>query len=512
MEDDGEPQPAEVQSAPPGQARSQLGPRRRSRRPQLTADRAIPLGTALALFAAYLGLALLRTRTFDASYDLGYFRQAAWLISHNHSAFISIRGLYLLADHASFVFWPMAYATRVFGPVGGLLGVQSALLALGVLPLWSFARRVAGLPLVPASAVLVAYGLYPALQNVSLADFHPEVAAVPALIGAAVFGHERRWRPYAACVAVALLSREDMALAVATLGLMFAIFRPWRRLGLATVVTAVVVFALDAAVIQPHFSGGQLVQGAIRFPAYGPSLSRVLVFALTHPFRIIHDLGSHPNTDVWIALFGPVLFLPLLSPRWLVPGIPLQAMYLLTNIGAAHTITFQYTIAVDAFVFVALAVALGKLLVGEGALRGRTAQVLPVPLLVASVFFFASDSVASPYNRPWRWWNRDDTDQARIAAARLVPKHAAVATTADMLWLFGDRAELYGFPNPFGFMERQPGDPLPLAVRQRHVQWLVLDTAAAFQWGDVQVEELSHVSDFGFRQVFSRDGILVYNR
>src|SRR5207244_1175798 len=82
----------------------------------------------------------------------------------------------------------------------------------------AIARRIAQLPVVAATVVVAAYGLYPALNNVNLSDFHPEVVAVPALLGAMYFGLTRRWLPYAACVGVVLLTKEDMTLVVASLG------------------------------------------------------------------------------------------------------------------------------------------------------------------------------------------------------------------------------------------------------------------------------------------------------
>ena len=97
---------------------------------------------------------------------------------------------------------------------------------------------MAGLRAGAAAGVVGAYALHPLLHNVNIFDARPEVAAVPALSGALLFGMTDRWWPYAACVVVALLSREDAAVVVAALGLLL-IVEGRRRAGAVTAVAAV---------------------------------------------------------------------------------------------------------------------------------------------------------------------------------------------------------------------------------------------------------------------------------
>src|SRR5829696_4909056 len=163
------------------------------------ADTVVAAGLAVATFAPLYAAAWLRARMLAGSYDLGYFRQAAWLITHGRAPFITVRGLNVLGDRFSPVFFPMALLTAPFPDVPALLFVQSAALALGVVPLWFLCRRVAGLGPWPSLGVVVAYALFPALHNANLFDFHPEVATVPALLGAVLFARTGRWWPYAAC-------------------------------------------------------------------------------------------------------------------------------------------------------------------------------------------------------------------------------------------------------------------------------------------------------------------------
>ena len=49
--------------------------------------------------------------------------------------------------------------------------------------------------------LVVVYALYPTLHNLNLTGFHPEVLALPALLGAMYYGLSSRWWPFALCAA-----------------------------------------------------------------------------------------------------------------------------------------------------------------------------------------------------------------------------------------------------------------------------------------------------------------------
>src|SRR5215218_2036537 len=88
-------------------------------------DCALPCLVAIPMFATFLTLALLRVRTFQAGFDVGYFRQAAHLISHGDDPYITIRGLPLLADHLYMLFFPVAWLTRFLPDLPTLLALQA---------------------------------------------------------------------------------------------------------------------------------------------------------------------------------------------------------------------------------------------------------------------------------------------------------------------------------------------------------------------------------------------------
>ena len=169
------------------------------------ADRVVPWVGAGLLFAMLFTLAMARASTLQPGEVLGSFSQAAWLISTGNDAEPTITGDHLLAAHTPLAFWPIAWLTRVLPTIPTLLGVQSAALALGVVPLWRLARRVVHLRVGAAATLGVSYGLHPAVQNLNLADFHPQALAVAPLLAATLL------RPREALAPVLDLRRRHRA-------------------------------------------------------------------------------------------------------------------------------------------------------------------------------------------------------------------------------------------------------------------------------------------------------------
>src|SRR5262249_31793698 len=132
-----------------------------------------------------------------------------------------------------------------------LLIVQSAALALAVVPLWRIARRRANLRVGATVTVVLAFCLYPAMHNLNLDGFHPETIALPALLAPFSFGLGARWFRFAVFSVIAVLMRADLGLAVAGFGGLL-IVEKHRRAGAITVVTGVGWTVFCGSVVQPR--------------------------------------------------------------------------------------------------------------------------------------------------------------------------------------------------------------------------------------------------------------------
>lgn len=467
-----------------------------------SADKVVPWVWALVLFLVLGALALGRARSLDGGADLAAYLQGAWLINHGDPAYSSITGSHLLSDQAGFIFYPLAWLTRLVPPVPLLLLVQSAALALGVVPLWRTARRVARLRAGAAVVVLVAYSLYPALHNINQADFHLASLALPALLWGSLFGLTGRWRLFMVCVVLVVSCRADFALVVAGLGGLLAL-EGRRREGALTAAFGLGWVLLALFVVQPYYAGGAFVHESA-FAAYGSSPLGVLGGMLTHPFSVLGDMTAEENFTIVVFLLAPVLFLPVLAPRYLLPALPLEALYLVANASEFQVPRVEQTVAITAFVFLATAMALSR--IGTRTIdRVRVDRRVLGALLLAALVFFVRDSATSPYREPWQLGRRDAVDTARLDAVAHIGDGDAVRASPALLPLLAERVHLYELETiDHPHVRRATAD---------HVDVVVLDETAENGWDDDD-RQLFHegMVALGFGRTFSAEGIAVYRR
>jgi uncharacterized membrane protein len=481
-------------------------------------DRWFPWAFAAVVAAVFFTLSWWRVHTFDAGFDVAYFKQAAWQLGRGEGGFLSVRGVHLFADHAYVLMYPIGWLGRLLPLAPLLLGLQAVGLAAATIPLYRISRTMAGLGPLPAAVVLVVYAAHPAIQNANVFEFHPETVTAPlALLGAVWFGGRERWIPAAACVAVLLLSREDYVFVVAGLGLV-CLLGGRRRPGLALLGVSVVWFAVVTA-FMAQFPGAVEIR-ASRLQPFGATMPEAASFLLRHPRVVLDQLTRGDNVDVAFGLLGPLLFLPLLAPRWLIPGLGLELLYLISPVAPAHSIRFQYTLIPGVCAVLAGAFGLAWLLsrapLGQGRWR-RFAPLIVVALLAAAVLTNVEYSTSSPDQRPWAWRHRDAVDRARLAAARMPPADASVAASASILPAVAARRWAYFFPAPFAaYADRlHPPDPVLLPERIAGVRYLLIDTTTigtelhAAMIPDV----LRSLTDSGtFEQLSDDHGVQVWRR
>lgn len=464
-------------------------------------DRVLPWLLAIGAFVLFAALALAKARSLDDGVDLGFYAQAAWLIGEGHDPIVTVEGgRHFLAHQAGFLFYPVAWLTRLSPIIPTLLVVQSAVLASGIVPLWRIARRIALLRVGAAATLAFAYAFYPAIQNLNVTDFHPEVVALPALLAATLHGFTRRWVWFGLFCAITVWSRADLGLAVAGLGLVLA-GRGDRRAGLLTTAAGLGWTVLAVFVLQPSIGDGGYAH-IDAFVDYGETPLGVAWGLLTHPFQVLGDLFTEENFTLLVFLFAPVLFLPLLAPRYLLPILPLEVLYLVADVPEQDAFGAQ-TVGITAFVFVATAMALAR--TGTmGVEKVRVDRRVLGALILASTVFFVADAESSPYREPWAWGGRDVVDQARLDAADLVDPEAPVRATPEMVPLLAERREVYVLDT-----DRRPH----VRDATAHVEYVVLDNSAVPGWSDDERRLFREGLDRqGYVRTFNRAGIEVFER
>ena len=342
----------------------------------------------------------------------------------------------VFAIQAAWLFWPISWLARAFPAAETMLTIQSLALALGVVPLWRIARGPTNLRVGAAAALVIAYALHPSIHNLNLSGFHPEALAIPALMAAYLAGHRGRWGTLVALVAVVVTARADLGLAVSALGLVLVTEDRYRA-GWLLASFGVVWFSIMAFGVQPALSDGSYPH-LKAFADFGDGVGDVLLGMLADPVGLAGDLLARSSFEKLLLLVGPVLFLPLVRPRYLIPLFPLVALYLIADVPDDGFGNPQQDVASVVLVFVAATWALTRIGTSGFSRVMVDRRVLAVLVLTASVFF-VRDAASSPYEEPWAWGRRDTIDLARVAATGWVGDDARVLMAPTVYPLLAER-------------------------------------------------------------------------
>ena len=321
-----------------------IGPQvgaRDSRSPGRWRSRLPGLLAAVAALVSAIWVAALLLRRVDGlsapPYDLAFFQQVVWNVGERGQWVSDFHEGSFLGLHFSPILVIPALVERfLWSDVRVLVLLHAAAVAALVPAAFLFLRatfrpsRAAG---TLAAALAIGLPFWGSMQDVIRSDFHPETAGVVLALLAGWAGLTRRPRAMWALGLVALATREDVAYAVAVIGIVVAVRGRgdlrWhgRRLAASAVAWAIVVFGI----VMPWIRGG-LASDTDRYYAWlGGGLG---VFAA--PFTMT-DAGvsalTHPAA--WFVVVGMVaslVLLPLLRPRWFVLVLPpLFALLLSTN-------------------------------------------------------------------------------------------------------------------------------------------------------------------------------------
>jgi uncharacterized membrane protein len=466
-------------------------------------DRWIPtlVATALAAYLARVGLD--RLEGLSTGVDLASYSQGLWLLTELIEPRASLFGtdVHLLEVRWSFILYPLALPALFAPPAKVLIVAQAVALGLAVLPLWRLAREVAKLRVGAASALVAAYALHPATHRIAVDDFHPAVLAVPSLIGLAYFGATKRWVGYWLCVAFTLACRADLGLAVALWGLVL-IGNGERRAGVWTLGIGW-IYSLGLLLVGQPLLGE--TGGAGRNTGYdGQSLADLVVGSLRNPIDSVQTMLAQDNLALLVALLAPVIFLPLLSLRHLWPALPLVGLYLLA--GTAQTTPFAERAAMLlAFVMIATTFALNRL-GNMGVDRVFLDVRLLTTLAAASLLLFMATSATSPYEHPWDWNERDETDRALATAIESLDPEAPVRASPSALAALSERPWVFPLAT----------DTVPTAVNMGFPAFtravLMVERELPERTQTERQEFDRFMSLQGFERTFDADGVVLYAR
>src|SRR5438552_17155609 len=215
----------------------------------------IPVGLALIAAIGYAVTSIYRHDHFASNaFDLGVQDQTVWGYSRLQlipNTVVMIGNL--LGDHFHPILMAIAPLYWIWDDVRVLLIVQAVLIGAGGIPIFWWARQQLGL--LPAIAFEIAYLVFWGVLSAVVYDFHHIAFAVPAVsfgLYAVLTKNNRLLWPM---VLLGLLTRENIALTFAAIGVFVLLAQRRWRLGAALVAVCAAWFVAVIEVIMPAIAG-----------------------------------------------------------------------------------------------------------------------------------------------------------------------------------------------------------------------------------------------------------------
>ena len=430
--------------------------------------------------------------------------QAVWATAHGHPlAVTDLQGdqVSRLGSHVDPILVFFAPLWWIWPSPSMLLAAQAVTVALGALPVFWLARKHLGSERAGVGFAL-AYLLYPAVQWLTLNEFHPVALACPLLLFAFWYLDEDRLLPFVAFALLAALTKEEIPLVIAGMGLWYALSRRRFREGAAIAALGLVVTAISVQVVMPHFNAGASSRFYERYGALGGSPGEVVATAFTHPGRLFSAAFDHEGLHYLIDLLLPLALLFAAAPLALVAAVPELSLNLLSATHTQSSIHHHYTAGLIPPLIVASVLGAGRL---AGGRRERGVMLSAAAVAVAVVANYALGAIPLwrelPGGESYQAYATHISTHDRVVDRALdrISGNAVVSATNSLGSHLSARRRFLSFPHVedaewIAADETQPGyadrwDPLAtaqgLARLRRNPQW---------------------------RLVFSEDGVLVFKR
>jgi uncharacterized membrane protein len=451
-------------------------------------------GGVVAFAGGFGTLSVLRHRAFESGrFDLGNMVQAVWSTAHGRPLDITnLQGdqVSRLASHADPLLAAFAPLWLLWPSPSLLLLAQAGAVALGAVPVFWLARKHLRSPLAGAAFGIV-YLLYAPVQWLTLDDFHAVSLACPLLLLAFWQLDEDRLPAFAVFAVAAALTKEEIGLVVAAMGLWYMLSRRRARVGGAIAALGTAWSVIAISVIIPAAGDGESDFYG-RYEEVGGSPVGLFETAVTDPGRILSTAFDQRGAEYLAELVLPLAALPLLAPAALLVAVPELAINLLSSTVTQTSIHYHYTAGVTPGLVAASVFGAARLSRICPGLTGRLGVAAVVIGLAASLWL-------GPVPHRIDDYARTEHDRVAVEAVELIPPGEPVSATNTLGAHLSERRRVFSYP----------------VVRE--ARWIAVDEQRP-SLGDRlnPPEAASRIGalrrDPAWRIVFDRDGVLVLRR
>ncbi|MDT4968796.1 MAG: hypothetical protein QOJ64_3533 [Acidobacteriota bacterium] len=406
----------------------------------------------LIVTAIYSSLSVLRHLHFTSTaYDLGIFDQAVWQYSRFHLPFSSVRSNLLtenlLGDHFHPILILLAPLYWLVNCVVALLVAQALLFAIAIVPIFLFTEKRLGK--VAGYLFAISYSIFWGIQNAVEFDFHEIAFAVPLIALAIYFIDEKKWGAYFVCMALLLMTKENLSVTVFFFGVYLVATKRFRQ-GLATMIAGVVWFFAAIKLFIPFFAKSLTLKvdranNYYRYWSYhqfGPNPWRAFITILKDPLIVIRTLFSPgAKLHTYWYLFHPFLFLSFVSPLAILL-IPLVAERFLSEGPHFWGTNYHYSAVMAPVIIMAAVDGLWRVV-------RRVKITKPARLAVpVSICVLLLNLILLPQFPLWKlgqmaYWQRTPNDLVGSKAVSVIPADASVVTQGPITPHLSQRQVVY---------------------------------------------------------------------
>ena len=509
-----------------------------------TLERIAPvlLGVIIVLWVALVFAAsVYKYEMFGQGYDQVDFEQAIWNTVHGHimadSRFNFTDSIFGM-DWMPMLFFFVPFYALVQSP-HTLFFMQIVGASLGAIPLYWLARdrlknKIAGL------GFAVAYLLYPTLLYGVMNPFQVRLFSTTLLLFAFYFYEKEsrsNWQLFGAFSLLAMLARTDVSLVVAMFGVYGLLTRRRWQWVVPPLVVGFAYFAISTFLIVPSFLHPDALQGPagqnIGYMACWPcghnpvlayyghlggTFGEIAKYIVTHPVEVAQLIFSGPKLGYIVSLLLPLMFLPLLSPRPLVLGVPILVLNLLSLRSSQFSYQTHYSLLLIPGLFAAAIYGLDNLskwlASARSPLRTRDRQLIIATLVLLLVGWAVIMQV--PFKNPVVRAVRFHETQAKGQCGSRADKYGAARCKGGRKLLHGaphllPRRFIYNFPpapySPYNFGTEHQSD------RFVELDYILVDPdASALEvnriGGETALEDLRKMPDW--QQVASKQNLFLF--
>ena len=413
----------------------------------------------LALVISHAVLALGKFNAFSLyGTDFALFDQVIWNTLHGRlleNTIISDAPT-LLAQRFS----PILFA---FVPLYALLHdsrilVLTPVVAIGsaAVPLYWLARRRLGRPL--ALIAVLAFWMMPGLQSIGLNIFKEIVLTIPFLMLAMWFLLAQRYKPFLACLMLALMCKEEVGLIVAGLGIYIFFIQRRYRLGSVVTLFGIAWTAMLIQVVIPYFRGGGTYyyfgsgqySGSGLYEYLGTSLPEIVTTLVTQPAFVLAHVFTTEKTEILTRMFLPQGIIALAGLENLALALPTLGYTLLSERRGQYIFGSEHYAPVYVFLAIAIVVGMERLLKLANRLTCSQTYLKSVRIAIggwvlmtsAAAYFLYAPGPLSRNFAPYIFIPSPH-DQIGVQIARMIPNDASVVVQSELASHVAQRRYLY---------------------------------------------------------------------